>query len=210
MRQSVGALDARLIAIPTRELLVYKEIVSWAVRNPLLEIADQFLLGVDGDDRLLLGQRGLRHLVDVTKLGISIPMALPFAGLAIALRLKFSPRSSPYRVADRMPLFAQLRESRRRLLHVQRSGVSGSPRSVGSTKASSAWTRPPSCSVSDLRPPPDRRTCSSGASKPEASSSSPRPIVLGAIPVAGTSPLCRHTRRPRLRRREHAATSFIK
>jgi hypothetical protein len=78
----------------------------------ILEIPDQLLhLGVDGDDRLLLGQRSLRHLVDATKLRIPIGVALPRAGLAVALQAEVQPfqQLPDHRVADRMTLGTQFR-----------------------------------------------------------------------------------------------------
>src|ERR1700693_3950432 len=70
----------------------------------------------------------------------------------------------------------------RRLLIVQRSGCSGSPRCVGATIRSRSSIRRGSASSSGLRPAPARRTRPFCAAPP-ASSSSPRPMVLRAIPV---------------------------
>jgi hypothetical protein len=53
--------------------------------------------------------------------------------------------------------------SARALLQVQRSGDSGSPRAVGSTKPSKAGAKPGSLDVNAWRPPPSRRI------RPEAS-----------------------------------------
>ena len=59
----------------------------------------------------MLGQRGLRHLVDVTKLRIPVCMVLPLLGLAVALQaeVQIPQQLADHRVANRMPLGTQLR-----------------------------------------------------------------------------------------------------
>src|ERR1700733_8608625 len=66
---------------------------------------------------------------------------------------------------------------------VHRSGDTGSPRSSGSTRSSSAGSSPGSRSAARLRPPPGRRTRPSGAA-PESSSSTPSDTVASRTPAA--------------------------
>src|SRR5260370_29925562 len=66
---------------------------------------------------------------------------------------------------------------------VQRSGDIGSPRSCGSTRASSAGRSPGSRSAARLRPPPSRRARPS-SSAPESSSSTPSDTVASRTPAA--------------------------
>ena len=66
---------------------------------------------------------------------------------------------------------------------VHRSGDTGSPRSAGSMRASSAGTSPGSVSAARLRPPPGRRTRPSGAS-PASSSYTPDDTVASRTPAA--------------------------
>src|SRR5260370_17053301 len=56
----------------------------------ILEVADQFfLLGVDGDNRLLLVERSLDHPVDVPKLCIPIRVPVTSSTLLLAFHPKF-------------------------------------------------------------------------------------------------------------------------
>ena len=56
-------------------------------------------------------------------------------------------------------------------------------RALGSTNAFKASRTPGFVSLSDLRPPPGRRTRSTGVVDGASSSFNPRPIVLAATPV---------------------------
>src|SRR5206468_3198954 len=67
-------------------------------------------------------------------------------------------------------------------LTVHRSGDSGSPRSSGSTSASSAGTSPGSVTAARLRPPPSRRARPSGSSPP-SSSATPSDTVASRTPA---------------------------
>ena len=76
----------------------------------ILEVADQlFLLGVDGNNRLLLFERSLDHSVDVAKLGIPIRVAVTFSGLAVSLQAKVQrlQQLANHRMTDPMPLRAK-------------------------------------------------------------------------------------------------------
>jgi hypothetical protein len=66
---------------------------------------------------------------------------------------------------------------------VQHNGEQGSPRRVGSTSASNAASSAGSVAVSDLRPPPSRRTRPSGTS-PASSSATPWEILDRDAPLA--------------------------
>ncbi len=72
----------------------------------------------------------------------------------------------------------------RRLFAVQRNGCSGSPRDSPSSSRSRSASSVGSVSVSGLRPAPGRRTRPAPGDSPDASSTRPRRIVEGAIPVA--------------------------
>ena len=81
-------------------------------------------------------------------------------------------RSRPTVGGDsRCPCRASSSARRRSDLVVHRSGDSGSPRSSGSTNASSAGSTRGFCSSMLLRPPPSRRTRPSGSASPPSSSS---------------------------------------
>src|SRR6202042_3029561 len=76
----------------------------------ILEVADQlFLLGVDGNNRLLLFERSLDPPVDVAKLGIPIRVAVTFSGLAVSLQAKVQrlQQLANHRMTDPMPLRAK-------------------------------------------------------------------------------------------------------
>ena len=63
-------------------------VASGAIFAPVVaEIADQFLfLGIDGDHRLLFGQRRGHLGVDVAELRIPVEVAVALRGLAVALQ----------------------------------------------------------------------------------------------------------------------------
>src|SRR5260370_36959535 len=78
----------------------------------ILEVTDQLLLlGIDGNDRLLLDQCCLDQIIDVTKLGVSIWMAVAFSSLAIALQaeVQLVQQLTNHGTTDRMTLRAQFR-----------------------------------------------------------------------------------------------------
>ena len=109
----------------------------------------------------------------------------PSMVLALPCRLNPSARSrsptvsAPTRWPWRVSSAARLRVD----FVVHRSGDIGSPRSSGSTRASSAGPSPGSISAARLRPPPGRRTRPSG-SAPESSSLTPRDTVASRTPAA--------------------------
>src|SRR3954462_12345022 len=118
----------------------------------------------------------------------------PSRVLALACRLK--PRSCsnvPTRVRlTRWPWACSSAASRRRLLQVQRSGASGSPRAVGSTKASRAGLSCGSVSTEGLRPAPRRRRRTSRAGRQGALVGQVlEPAPEGARPKAGDLSHCR-------------------
>src|SRR6266516_4978315 len=110
---------------------------------------------------------------------------LPWSVLALPCRLNPSSRSrSPTVSAEtRCPWPVSSWASLRVDFVVQRNGDIGSPRSSGSTSASSADRSPGSTSAVFLRPPPERRTLPSGAS-PASSSSMPLRTVVSLFPAA--------------------------
>ena len=105
--------------------------------------------------------------------------------LALPCRLNPSARSRPATVPAEAscPWRASSAARARVDLTVHRSGDTGSPRSSGSTSASSAGTSPGSRSADRLRPPPGRRARLSG-SAPAASSSTPSDTVASRTPAA--------------------------
>ena len=96
----------------------------------VLEIADQFLLRIDGYGRPVLGQRRLDRVVDdpncLSRWGLSAPS--PVLRLACRLNLCFFSNSPTTVWLTLCPSFSSSAASRRRLLHVQRSGDVGSRR----------------------------------------------------------------------------------
>src|SRR5271165_6004408 len=112
-------------------------------------------------------------------------LSAPSRVLLLACRLNFCFFSnSPTTVwLILCPSLSSSAASRRRLLHVQRSGDIGSPRASGSTSAFRSSSKPGSVSVNDLRPPPGRRTPPSFSGGGASSSFRPRPIVLAAMRV---------------------------
>ena len=105
--------------------------------------------------------------------------------LALPCRLNPSSRSRSATVSapTRWPWRVSSPASVRVDLVVHRSGDIGSPRSSGSTRASSAGRSPGSTSAARLRPPPGRRARPSG-SAPESSSSTPSDTVASRTPAA--------------------------
>jgi hypothetical protein len=73
------------------------------------------------------------------------------------------------------------------LLGVRARGGGAAVSGVGSTSASKSASKVTSFSTVALRPPPARRTRPLSQSCPIESSSIPRPMVLGAIPVAAAA-----------------------
>ncbi len=74
------------------------------------------------------------------------------------------------------------------LLHVHRNGDSGSPRVVGSTKASNAAASVGSSAVKALRPPPGRRCRPAGGNRAGwVKSARPRRIVARSSPVTSAT-----------------------
>src|SRR5437773_4860735 len=149
------------------------------------EISDQFLfLGVDRDHRLLLGQCGGHLAVDAGELRIPVGVAVALLGLAVGLQAvarrieQFGHQGAAHFVALRLQRLRQPSHAPQ----VHRNGDSGSPRVVGSTSASRSASRLGSLQIAGLRPAPGRRIRSDGSSC--ANSFRPRPIVLGAMPVA--------------------------
>ncbi len=149
------------------------------------EVADQFLLlGVDRDHRLLFGQSSGHLGVDMGELRVPVGMAVALLGLAVALQAvtRRIEQFGHQGTADLVALRCSASASRRTLLQVQRNGDSGSPRVVGSTSASRSAQQRRVLRTAGLRPAPGRRTRPDGSSC--ANSLRPRPIVLGAMPVA--------------------------
>src|SRR6266851_2812918 len=164
------------------------------------EISDQFLfLGVDRDHRLLLGQCCGHLGVDAGELRIPVGVAVALRGLAVGLQaVPAALSNSATRVRlTWWPCACSAGARRRTLLQVHRNGDAGSPRvkpapaqAGGSTSASRSASRvgspafagAGSLQIAGLRPAPGRRTRSDGSSC--ANSLKPRPIVLGAMPVA--------------------------
>jgi len=59
-RHGLDGRDVRRLTIHIRNVLICKEIASWAVRDTLVVVADQLLLlGVDRDHGLPCGECGL-------------------------------------------------------------------------------------------------------------------------------------------------------
>ena len=154
------------------------------------EVPDQFLLlRINGDDRLPSTLKRLDLLIDVRKLRIAIGWVAPSFVLRRPCKLYPNPSNSWATLVwlSRCPWRVNSAANLRVLLHVQRKGDRGSPRAVGSTKASNAPTTLGSSSTRRLRPPPGRRTrrlalATEGAGR--RSSRWPRRIVLSLSPVA--------------------------
>src|SRR6266568_3902564 len=110
-----------------------------------------------------------------------------FPSIVLTLPCRLNPSSRSRSPTVSAPILRPCRVSspaRLRVdLTVHRSGDSGSPRSSGSTSASSAGTSPGSLSRARLAPPPGRRARPSG-SAPEASSAAPSETVASRTPAA--------------------------
>jgi hypothetical protein len=81
-----------------------------AIRAPVLEIADQFiLLGIDRDRRLAGRQRRLHPIIDVAELCIAIRMTGPFARLAVGLQavIELMQQFADHRTTDLVAHIAQ-------------------------------------------------------------------------------------------------------
>ena len=157
------------------------------------EIADQFLLlGVDRDYGLLLGQSSGHLGVDMGELRIPVGVAVTLLGLAVALQA----------VTRRIEQLGHQGAAHLVTLLLQRFGQSshalaGPPqrrfripprRRFDQRLEIADQCRIPRfregrlLTIAGLRPAPGRRTRSDGSSC--ANSFRPRPIVLGAMPVA--------------------------
>ena len=123
-------------------------------------------------------------LVDVPELRIPVRVPLALDRLGVALQAEpLGPQQVTDGVgADPVPLAGSAPPASLRVdFVVHRSGDIGSPRSSGSTRASSAGRSPGSRSAGRLRPPPGRRARPSG-SAPESSSATPRDTVASRTP----------------------------
>ncbi len=151
--------------------VMHADLFRLALRTPIpasiLEIPDQFLLFRIHRDRRLTTVEEPRHLgAEVLELRVSVGMRGPFARLAVALQAvpRLVEQGRHGAVAHRMRLPGQFLGQRARvLLIVHRSGDSGSPRDVGSTKPSSAGSNCGSFRIARRRPPPGRRMRSGGS-----------------------------------------------
>jgi len=120
--------------------------------TPLLpgirEIPDQFLpLGIDRDDRELLGQAPFHRVIDVVELGIAVRMIAAFFGLAIALQavLEVVEQVRHLHVADgMMPLLQRPRNRTRALARPSQRRVGIAPCigfDHGFQRADDPWVR---------------------------------------------------------------------
>jgi hypothetical protein len=95
-----------------------------APRIAFLEVADQFLLlGVDGDDGLVLGLRRNDFRIDVFELGVSVGMFRAFIRLAVGLA----------RELIGCPIWVRVAASFSMLFDTQINGRMGSPSVAGSS-----------------------------------------------------------------------------
>src|SRR6202023_3842800 len=157
------------------------------------EIPDQFLfLGVDGDHRLLFSQSGGYLAVDIAELRIPVGVAVALRGLAVALQ---TVTCLIEQVADQGAAdFVTLRLQR---LRQTAHALAGPPQrrfripagrrldqgfEIGEQRRIPRLREGRLLEIVGLRPAPGRRTRSDGSSC--ANSFRPRPIVLGAMPVA--------------------------
>ena len=157
------------------------------------EVADELLLlGVDRDHRLLFGQSGGHLGVDVGELRIPVGMAVALLGLAVALQAvarpveQFGHKGAAHPVAlllqrrGQMPhALAGPPQRRLRIPTCRRFNQRLKIRQQGRLPR---FREGRLLEVAGLRPAPGRRIRSEGSSC--ANSFRPRPIVLGAMPVA--------------------------
>jgi hypothetical protein len=151
------------------------------------EFADLlFLLRVDADHRVPGRQVLVDLAADVAELGVPVRVLLALDRLGVALQaepLSARSRLPTVPAGTGWPCAVSSAASVRVDLTVHRKGDSGSPRSSGSTSASSAGTSPGSVSAAGLRPPPGCRTRPSG-SAPASSSATPADTVPSRTPAA--------------------------
>ena len=114
--------------------------------------------------------------------------ALACLGVGLQAEAEIVQQRADQGAATRWPWACSSSASRRRLLRVQRSGASGSPRAVGSTKASRAGLSCGSVSTEGLRPAPGRRSRPGGSGLWSARS---EPAPDGARRQAGDLSHCR-------------------
>jgi hypothetical protein len=152
----------------------------------VLELPNQFLLlRVGADHRISGALMVFDLLIDIPELRIAVRVLLSLNGLGAALQAEpLLPQQVPDGTGGnlwpwRVSSAARLRDD----LVVHRSGDIGSPRSSGSTRASSAGRSPRSSAAAFLRPPPGLRARPSG-SAPESSSVTPRETVASRTPAA--------------------------
>src|SRR2546421_10149755 len=157
------------------------------------EIADQFLfLGVDGDHWLPFGQRRGHLGVDVAELRIPVGVAVALGGLAVALQTvtRLIEQVADQGAADLVTLRLQrLRQAAHALAGPpqRRFRIPAGRRfdqgfEIGKQRRIPRLRGGRLLEIVGLRPAPGRRTRSDGSSC--ANSLKPRPIVLGAMPVA--------------------------
>src|SRR3984893_11174703 len=157
------------------------------------EIADQFLfLGVDRDHRLLFGQRRGHLGVDVAELRIPVGVAVALRGFAVALQTvtRLIEQVGDQGAADLVTLRLQrLRQAAHALAGPpqRRSRITACRRldqrlEIHEQRRVPRFREGRLFEIVLFRPAPGPRTRSDGSSR--ANSFSPRPIVLGPIPVA--------------------------
>src|SRR6266849_534847 len=157
------------------------------------EIPDQFLfLGVDRDHRLLLGQCGGYLAVDTGELRIPVGVAVALLGFAVGLQAvarrieQFGHQGAAHFVALRLqrlrqPSHAPAGPPQRRF-RIPAGRWFDQRLEIGEQGRVPRLRGGRLLQIAGLRPAPGRRTRSDGSSC--ANSFRPRPIVLGATPVA--------------------------
>ena len=157
------------------------------------EVADQFLLlGVDRDHRLLFCQSRTHLNVDVGELGVAVRMAVAFLGLAVALQAvaRRVEQLGHQGAARLVPLLLQclgqmphaLAGPPQRRLRIAAARWFDQRIEIAKQGRVPRFREGRLLTIAGLRPAPGRRTRSNGSSW--ANSFRPRPIVLGAMPVA--------------------------
>ena len=153
------------------------------VHNP-----EPCLIGIDGNDRFIRRQKRFGLINDVVKLGVPIPRAAAFPGFTVGLQTvsQFTQAVSNHVRANRMTLTVQ------RLCQVAQTFGCPAQHPHRATPGcrppycliwNASWNRNPPSVSSCVRPPGRRIRPVSAGSFSAIISSTPRPIVLRAMPV---------------------------
>src|ERR1019366_2793912 len=155
----------------------------------LIQANDFLLLTINTDHGITTGRVVRGSVMNMAELGVTVGVRSALQRLGVALQavpgLMQEPLDQRRRHLESRS--TQLSPESRSDFDVHRSGVIGSPRDSGSTRASNASTSPGASTSARLRPPPGPRERPTSGGCGSSSSSRPRCPVSGETPAAAAT-----------------------